>query len=162
MTQYFIDYPQSLYNCYFRSKTIKPPLKKTGPRPKTAPSLQRQTAGETRDGIQNRQVPQRQQTHGTLQSAQPDRGPDKDLVPESADEMEETADDAIEDGATPGPLHLPLLRPITPTSVFFPVHTVLLTAGLRLRSTHDGRNRRSDPIAGITKQTIELNFFGFE
>lgn len=63
--------------------------------------------------------------------------------------MEEAADDAIENGATSGAIHLALLRPLTPTALFHSVHAVLLSHRLRLRSSHDGRNRRTHTVARI-------------
>lgn len=39
--------------------------------------------------VSDGQIPKREQTHGTVQGAEPDRGADKDVVPEQADQVEE-------------------------------------------------------------------------
>lgn len=43
------------------------------------------------------QIPEREQTHGTVQGAGPDRGADQDVVPEPKDQVEEAAGVQVED-----------------------------------------------------------------
>jgi len=45
------------------------------------------------------QILEREQAHGTVQGAEPDRGADKDVVPEQADQVEEAAGVQAEDRA---------------------------------------------------------------
>lgn len=60
----------------FSSEAERPPIAKARDRPETSPGLQRQAVGEARGGIQDRQVPERQQEDGALEEPQPYGGAD--------------------------------------------------------------------------------------
>lgn len=69
-------------------------------RPEATTSVQCETIGEAGVGVQARQIPEREQAHGTVQGTEFDRDPDQDLVPKSKDQVEETTDIPTEDRPT--------------------------------------------------------------
>lgn len=73
----------------FSAETVWKKGEETRNRPKTQTSLQRQTTGAPRERVQVGQVFVRLQEAGALQESQFDRGPDQDLVPKPAHQVEE-------------------------------------------------------------------------
>lgn len=88
-------------------------------------------------GVADGQIFEREQAHGAVQSAEPDRGANKDVVPEQADQVEEAAGVQAED--RPPARLLP-----TGTALRIAVRTALLLpgSGNGRRCRRRRRNRR--------------------
>lgn len=88
-----------------RSQTIGKTIAKAWCRPKTTAGVQCQAAGAPRKRIQARQIPKRQQAHGSIEEPKSYRSTNKDVVPESTNKMEKTIDFTSEDRSTSRHLH---------------------------------------------------------
>lgn len=139
-----------------RSEAVESTVAEAGTGSEAAPGVQCQTAGAFGGGIQDRQVFERQQANGAVEGAQFDGGADQDVVPEPADEMEETVDDKTENGAKTGTVFAALFH--GESTVLRAVCAVLRVAfGLRFRRSGGGGGEAAEYLKdGRSQGTVQI------